>query len=134
MKRSVMILNGLGGPQLSEQHAVNSARLMNASQPELLSTLTVSFPLGEERFEAGFEDAAGGGWRELTVMETLRELEMMVGHLELRRTIFRSDHASNYLSLQGVLGRDKDKLLGQLGSAITSPKEANLRPEWMRGL
>jgi radical SAM superfamily enzyme YgiQ (UPF0313 family) len=41
MKSSVMILNGLGGPQLSEQHALNSARLMNAAQPDYLSTLVV---------------------------------------------------------------------------------------------
>jgi len=36
--RSVMILNGLGGPQLSARHADNSARLANATQPEYLST------------------------------------------------------------------------------------------------
>lgn len=32
MKSSVMILNGLGGPELSRQHAVNSAKLMNEAQ------------------------------------------------------------------------------------------------------
>ena len=29
MKSSVMILNGMGGQRYSEQHALNSARLMN---------------------------------------------------------------------------------------------------------
>ena len=48
--RSVMILNGLGGRALSRQHARNSARLMNAAQPEFLSTLVVSFPQGDGRF------------------------------------------------------------------------------------
>ena len=33
VKRSVMILNGLGGRALSRQHAINSAALMNAAQP-----------------------------------------------------------------------------------------------------
>jgi hypothetical protein len=50
--RSVMILNGLGGPALSLRHAENSARLANATQPEYLATLVVSFPLGDERFRA----------------------------------------------------------------------------------
>jgi hypothetical protein len=50
--RSVMILNGLAGPQLSLRHAENSARLANATQPEYLATLVVSFPLGEERFRS----------------------------------------------------------------------------------
>ncbi|MDX1696427.1 MAG: radical SAM protein, partial [Ketobacteraceae bacterium] len=54
MKSSVMILNGLGGDRFWEQHAVNSARLMNAAQPDYLSTLVVSFPLGVERFAEGF--------------------------------------------------------------------------------
>jgi len=53
-KSSVMILNGMGGTRYSEQHALNSARLMNAAQPEYLSTLVVSFPLGSERYAAGF--------------------------------------------------------------------------------
>lgn len=52
--RSVMILNGLGGQQLSAQHADHSARLANATQPEYLLTLVVSFPHGEARFRAGF--------------------------------------------------------------------------------
>ena len=34
ISRSVMILNGLGGQSLSLQHAENSARLINAAQPE----------------------------------------------------------------------------------------------------
>src|SRR3546814_14282358 len=52
--RSVMILNGLGGRQLSRQHARYSARTMNAAQPEFLSTLVVSFPLGQARFRQTF--------------------------------------------------------------------------------
>lgn len=54
--RSVMILNGLGGRALSRQHARNSARLMNAAQPEFLSTLVVSFPQGDARFREGYEN------------------------------------------------------------------------------
>ena len=34
MKSSVMILNGMGGKHFSEQHALNSARLMNEAQPD----------------------------------------------------------------------------------------------------
>jgi len=37
--RSVMLLNGLGGSQLSRQHAENSARLANATQPEFLAKI-----------------------------------------------------------------------------------------------
>ena len=130
MKSSVMILNGLGGPEYSKQHAIESAKLMNAAQPDYLSTLVVSFPLGEEKFSANFK----GSFRQLTQFELFEEMALLLSHLQLKKTIFRSDHASNYLSLKGVLGKDKDKLLAQVNTAITSPEMANLRQEWQRGL
>jgi radical SAM superfamily enzyme YgiQ (UPF0313 family) len=127
--RSVMILNGLGGKVLSRQHAENSARLANATQPEYLATLVVSFPQGEERFRAGFP-----GWEPLSQHELFVEMEQLLSGLELRRTVFRSDHASNWLVLKGTLGADKERLLQQVRQAITAPDAARLRPAWARGL
>ncbi|MDX9707414.1 MAG: radical SAM protein, partial [Azospira sp.] len=127
--RSLMILNGLGGQTLSAQHAVESARLMNATQPEYLSTLVVSFPLGEERYRAAFP-----GWAPLDRNGLFAELERFISALELKRTVFRSDHASNWLPLKGTLGADKARLLGELRAAIERPEAAGLRPDWARGL
>ena len=125
--RSVMILNGLGGKALSEQHARNSARLINATQPEYLATLVVSFPLGEQRLRAGFP-----GWEPLSQHELFVEMEAFLSGLELKRTVFRSDHASNWLILKGTLGAEKARLLDQVRRAIAG--EAPLRPAWARGL
>lgn len=130
MKSSVMILNGLGGPALSRQHALNSAKLMNAAQPDYLSTLVVSFPLGIERFAAGFD----GQFHQLTQPELFQEMQWLLENLELEKTVFRSDHASNYLVLKGILGRDKAKLLQQVNLAISHPDIMPLRQEWQRGL
>lgn len=127
--RSVMILNGLGGTVLSAQHADNSARLMNAAQPEFLSTLVVSFPTGEARFREGFTNFQPLGQHELFI-----EVERLLQGLELRDTVFRSDHASNYLVLKGNLGADKARLLAQVRQAIEQPQQARLRQEWQRGL
>lgn len=127
--RSVMILNGLGGKRLSEQHADNSARLMNAAQPEFLSTLVVSFPGGSERFRQSFAD-----FEELDQHSLFLEVERMLQGLELKNTVFRSDHASNYLVLKGNLGADKAQMLGQVRRAIEQPQLAGLRQEWQRGL
>jgi len=127
--RSVMILNGLGGVTLSEQHADNSARLMNAAQPEFLSTLVVSFPQGEARFRQAFAD-----YQPLTQQQLFIEVERLLRGLELRDTVFRSDHASNYLVLKGNLGADKARLLAQVRAAIEQPQGAGLRQEWQRGL
>lgn len=127
--RSVMILNGLGGKRLSEQHADSSARLMNAAQPEYLSTLVVSFPGGSERFRQSFAD-----FEELDQHSLFLEVERMLQGLELKDTVFRSDHASNYLVLKGNLGADKAQMLGQVRRAIEQPQLAGLRREWQRGL
>ncbi|MCI4679213.1 B12-binding domain-containing radical SAM protein [Rhodoblastus acidophilus] len=129
IKRSVMILNGLGGSTLSVKHATNSARLMNAAQPEFLSTLVVSFPKGEVRLRANFPDFAP-----LDILGLIGEMERFVSALELKRTIFRSDHASNWLVLKGTLGADKARLLDQLRAALAAPETAPLRPAWARGL
>lgn len=129
ISRSVMILNGLGGRALSQQHADNSARLMNAAQPEFLSTLVVSFPQGEARFRQAFAD-----YLPLSQQELFAEIERLLQGLELRDTVFRSDHASNYLVLKGTLGADKPDLLAQVRQAIELPQRAGLRQEWQRGL
>src|SRR5690606_9357035 len=127
---SVMVLNGLGGETLSRQHAINTATLCNETQPDYLSTLVVSFPQGEERFREGF----GADFVPLGQQALFEEIRLFLEHLELDNTIFRSDHASNYLVLKGTLGRDKDRLLQQVNMAITQPGAVPLREEWMRGL
>lgn len=127
--RSVMILNGLGGQVYTRQHAEMSAKLANLTQPEYLATLVVSFPKGEERFRADFPE-----WEPLSQHELFTELEDFISRLELKRTVFRSDHASNSLILKGTLGTDKERLLAQVRQAIERPQDARLRPEWARGL
>jgi radical SAM superfamily enzyme YgiQ (UPF0313 family) len=129
-KSSVMILNGMGGRRYSEQHAINSAKLMNAAQPEYLSTLVISFPQGIQRYQDGFQ----GEYEPLEQAELFREMATLLEHLELDSTIFRSDHASNYLALKGILGKDKQKLLDIVHTALETPDAVSLRQEWQRGL
>ena len=114
IKSSVMILNGLGGPAYSKQHVLASAKLMNQAQPEYLSTLVLEFPLGSERFEKGFN----GEWKELTKLELFQEMKLLMENLDLNKTIFRSDHASNHLVLKGILGRDKPRLSEEINLTI----------------
>jgi radical SAM superfamily enzyme YgiQ (UPF0313 family) len=130
IKSSVMIINGLGGKHFSVQHSENSTKVINAIQPEFLSTLILSFPYGVDHYEKRF----AGEFEEMNILELLSEQHTFISNLNLESTIFRSDHASNYLSLKGILGRDKQLFLGQLQSALAAPEFANLRQEWQRGL
>ncbi|MUP37740.1 radical SAM protein [Labilibaculum euxinus] len=130
IKLSVMILNGLGGKTFSQQHALNSAKLINKIQPEFLSTLVLSYPYGEDHFMKKFK----GDFIPLNTIELIAEMKVFIENLELSQSIFRSDHASNYLILRGNFPRDKQEMLNRINSVLDDPANAQLRPEWMRGL
>lgn len=115
IKTSVMVLNGLGGTELSEQHAVNSARLINQAQPDFLSTLVLTFHRGQERFVKDF----GHSFVALNNKELFTEMHRFISELELQSTVFRSDHISNRLVLKGTLGRDKATMLEKIEHGIS---------------
>ncbi len=127
---STMVLLGAGGRHLSEAHARASAAVVNAIAPRYLSTLVMmpvpGTPLWDE-VEAGRHD-------ELSPTELARELRLFVEGLELERTLFRANHASNTLPLSGTLPRDKSALLAHLDAVLADPENAPFRPDWMRGL
>lgn len=130
IKSSVMILNGMGGQALSKQHALNSARLMNETQPEYLSTLVVSYPMGDKRVVAGFK----GDYQLPDTQGLIQEMYWLMDNLDLKNTIFRSDHASNYLVLKGTLNKDKASIMERIEMALNQSDRIQLRPEWSRGL
>ncbi len=128
IKSSVMILSGLGGQKHSYQHAINSAKLINEVQPEFLSTLVLSYPFKVDHYKKRLNYE----FTPLNINELLVEQKLFIEALELNSTIFRSDHASNYLTLKGILNKDKGNILQIIQSKIDNP--INLREEWMRGL
>ncbi|MCP4470886.1 MAG: radical SAM protein [Gammaproteobacteria bacterium] len=119
IKTSVMILNGIGGRRLSRQHALASARLANDTQPDYLATLVLTFYKGREKFVAGFDN----DFEELDTVGLCEEVKTLLAACELENTIFRSDHVSNHMVLKGVLGKDKQRLLGQIDESIAYFRE-----------
>ena len=113
IKTSVMVINGIGGKAYSEQHALESARLVNQVQPNYLATLVLTFYRDKQKVINGYND----NFTELNTAELCREMELFIGATELEKTIFRSDHISNHLILKGVLGKDKPTMLTQIRQA-----------------
>ena len=120
---SVMIINGVGGTLLSKQHAINSAKVLNATQPKFASTLVLTTHKGLAQYQNRFK----GEFIEMNLVQLFEEMKLFMEHLELNETIFRSDHASNNLVLKGVLGRDKQKFIHQITEAINNPYSNNVR-------
>jgi hypothetical protein len=83
-----------------------------------------------ERYQQGFK----GEFEPLDKHGLFQEMYWLLDSLELKNTIFRSDHASNYLVLKGILGKDKRKLMDTVRAALERPGSVPLRQEWMRGL
>lgn len=126
---SVMIINGAGGRVLTKQHAINSAKVLNEIQPKYASTLVLTLHKGIEHFKNRYL----GDFQELTLPELFEEMHLFMENLELNETIFRSDHASNFLVLKGVLGKDKEQFLNKINAAIHHPEVAQLRNQYLRG-
>lgn len=128
MKSSVIVLLGLGGKEYSLEHVRDTIEALNRMQPRYLSFLSLMViprtPLAEE--------VRRGDFQELNAMELLQESHDIIQRLDLTMTIFRSNHASNHLALEGSFPKDKEKLLQILRSAIDG--EIGLRPERWRGL
>lgn len=130
IRASVIALLGLGGKELSEEHARQTGRVVSAMNPEYLSMLTLMLVPGTELHRQWHS----GEFELPEPLELLRELRQVVAATEgLSRCVFRTNHASNYLSLAGTLSRDKDRLLAAVDAALSRGRSA-LRPEAWRAL
>ncbi|MCG3134350.1 MAG: hypothetical protein HMLKMBBP_01656 [Planctomycetes bacterium] len=130
VKLSVMILLGAGGPALSLEHSRASAQVVNAIQPRFVSTLVVTPVEGTPLFE----EAMRGEFEEMEPAAITRELRAFVHGLELDGTVFRANHASNWLPIGGTLPKDKDAILATIDAALADPEGAPFVPDAWRGL
>ncbi len=112
---SVMVVIGLGGRSRSRLHAEASARLVNEIGPShtsLLNLLLAHTPLAENPDYNAFG-----------IEDYFSETAAFVSRIECR-TIFRANHASNPVALEGVLPRDRDSILSQLEMALSHYRDA----------
>ncbi|MFX0023440.1 MAG: B12-binding domain-containing radical SAM protein [Candidatus Hermodarchaeota archaeon] len=137
---SATFINGLGGgnnPELSKEHAIESADLVNQICPNddriwYIAFLTLMIPSGTEIFRKKLK----GSFQEMNSVEILKELKSFISNIKFKNKnancIFRSNHASNYLPIKGILDKEKEKILDTLNYGITH--NDILRPEFYRGL
>ncbi|MDD6881011.1 MAG: radical SAM protein, partial [Firmicutes bacterium] len=111
IKTSVTFISGLAGQEMWEEHAIETGKMiteMNASYVSLL-TLMLQSPAPM------LDDWAAGRFNKLTAEEVLAETCLMLQHANPTKScVFRSNHASNYVSLRGNLPEDKETMLASL--------------------
>jgi radical SAM superfamily enzyme YgiQ (UPF0313 family) len=116
LKMSVMILTGLGGQENKKRHLQATAEALNRMQPRLLSALRV-IPIPGT---ALFKQEQQGDFIQLTELQAVEELRDLIEKLELESTVFRANHSSNILPMEGRFPKDKAELLNHLDSLISS--------------
>ena len=125
---SVTAITGLGGPELMERHAVETAKAFNAMNPEYIGMLTLMVEPGTPLYDW----VRDGEFQLLTQPQVLRETRLLVENLDSPGSVFRMTHASNYLVLKGTLNQDKEVMLRTIDAA--EHDLSRLRPEEWRGL
>jgi len=130
IQTSVTVILGLGGKRLSEQHAINTGKAATKMNPSFLAALTLMVVPGTV-----LDAMVKRGEFELVTdpIDVLKEVELIIKNIDAPGpVVFRTNHASNYLPLRGVLPDDKERLLKTIRSAVKDPRV--LRTEYMRGL
>lgn len=124
---SVTAISGLGSLALLERHAADTADALSAMQPEYIGLLTLMVEPGTplERW------VREGSFTVPGPADILRETAILLGRIDSEGSVFRMNHASNYLSLRGTLNRDRDAMLRQVEQGLSG---AGLKPEYLRGL
>ncbi len=116
MDLSVMILSALGGKNYTREHAIDSAKVVNQIQPKYLSVLTLNLPYGVEKYQQHFK----GEYIPMDEREIIKELRLFIETTDLKGSIFRNNHVSNFLILDGTLPKNKERMLATIDDVVNS--------------
>jgi radical SAM superfamily enzyme YgiQ (UPF0313 family) len=112
---SEYVILGLGGSMRSEQHAINTARILNEINPDFIRVRTLH-PLPNTQL---WELAMKNEFEILPPIDVLREEKLLIQNLDVG-SHFVSDHISNYLIVDGKLPEDRNGMLEFLEITIDS--------------
>ena len=127
MALSVTAISGLGSVALWREHAIGTAEALSAMKPEYIGLLTLMVERGTPLEQWVRE----GEFTLLSPVEVLKETELFLQHIDSEGSVFRMNHASNYLTLKGTLNRDRQALLDKVQTGLSG---VGLKPEFMRAL
>ena len=124
---SITAISGLGSEARMEDHAIHTAAVISKIKPEYASLLTLmvhpAAPL--------WKDIQTGAFKLLTPEQIMAETRLFLEHIDSEGTVFRSNHASNYVALAGTFNRDIPVILRQIDAALAN---GSYRPEGWRRL
>ena len=114
MKLSVTCIAGLGSTELSEEHAIKTAEALSRMKPEYIGLLTLLFELPTPLMR----DWQEGRFYLMNPIEIAQETLVLLEHIDCEGSVFRANHASNYVNLAGTLNADREAMCEKLRAAL----------------
>ncbi|MCU0849603.1 MAG: radical SAM protein [Spirochaetes bacterium] len=128
---SQTVLLGIGGVDMSREHAVDTGKLLGKMSPDYASALTVMLLPNTQLYR----DYKSGKFRLPDKFGLLGELKLIIENMDVKRhCFFTSNHASNYLPIRAELPADRKAVLDLLDKVLEKRDESILKPEYMRAL
>ena len=126
---SCMVILGLGGSKYTKENAVDTAKVINAVQPDYVGALTLYLENGiKNEFLTKFE----GEFERLTDSQAIDELEQLISEIDVTNEIvFRANHGSNAYNVGGTFPQDKQEMLEKITWMKKHPEV--VRPQGLRG-
>jgi hypothetical protein len=120
MELSEYVMPGLGGRDLSRDHALETADALNRIDPDFIRMRTLAIPNHVELYEA----YQSGEFEKPTDYEMVQEIKRFIENLEGIHATLKSDHILNlFQELEGKLPDDKPKMLAVLQSFLDMTPE-----------
>ena len=105
----------------------DTAKAFSRMKPDYIGLLTLMFE-GDVQLRRECEE---GKFHLLTAPQVAKETLLMLEHIDSEGSVFRSNHASNYLTLKGTLNRDREAMCEQIRTAL---ERGGYKKEYFRAL
>jgi hypothetical protein len=120
MELSEYVMPGLGGKDLSREHALETADCLNQIDPDFIRLRTLAIPNRTELYT----DYEEGRFSKLTDREMAAETLLFLEHLEGISSAIKSDHILNlFQEVEGRLPTDKAAMTGVIRDFLALPAE-----------
>lgn len=122
MELSYYFLSGLGGRDLWEEHAIESAKVFSEVKPHFIRVRRLFIhPMSKL-----MEKVHSGEFSQQTPEGTVLELRLLLDNIDAEDTTFTCDHANNFLPVHGTLNGDKEKMLSMIDTFLALPERRRM--------
>lgn len=122
IRHNGMYMMGVAGRGKGVQHAIDTAKLINATKPILVGVTTVGF------FDGSLlsQDVADGHFEPATEREIIEEERALIEHIDINDIEFFGDHPINAVPVSGILPQDKEDMVAALDHILSLGNQATL--------